>query len=97
MFDREKFAAVCRDSGLTKAEVGVILGVTRQTVYDWLKGGEPFQPFLQRLAVRACDALLIAIKQGVLPLSRNLPRDERDKKVALMATKVQQLPPTQRL
>lgn len=88
MFDRTTFERVARETGLTKGEFATVLGVTRQTVYEWLGGGEPHQDYLLRLVNRATASLAIAVERRVLPLPRKMQRPERAKKIALMADKL---------
>lgn len=89
MFDRAKFQSVVKDSGLSKREIATVLGVSHATVYGWLENREPGQEHVLRVVNKAVDALRAAIVRGVLPLSRGLPKEERVRKVAIMANAVQ--------
>lgn len=89
MFDREKFRQVARDSGLSKRELATVFGVSHMTIYGWLEEREPGQEHVRRFVASATEALLAAIKRGVLPISRALPRDRRANLVKIMAETVQ--------
>jgi len=92
MFDRSKFKKVLSVTGLTKVESARVLGISRATLYYWLKDGTPHERFLLPTIDKACDALLLAVGKKLLPLPLSLSKEERAQKVARMAEKLHSLP-----
>lgn len=94
MFDPMAFKQVVLDSRLTKGEIATLYGVSRQTVYDWLKGGvpRPGSP-MDRMVGPITSALRNAILRKLLPLPASTP-DVRRRKVASMAKTLQNLKPS---
>ena len=75
MFNRENFAKVFDDSGLTKAELGDIYGVSRQTIYAWYSGNSaPLQRTVVAREQLYTRALLGALDKRLLPLPKNPPQ-----------------------
>lgn len=69
MFDHTKFRRVFEASGLRKAELAKLYGVSRQTIYDWYTGASaPAQKALVEREVLYTKGLLAAVDRGVLPL-----------------------------
>lgn len=81
MFNRTDFGEVCTGSGFTKRELGIIYGVSRQTIYDWLRGSEPSQLALVERAKVATQAIVNAIRAKVLPLPSTLGEDSRKRRI----------------
>jgi DNA-binding XRE family transcriptional regulator len=79
MFNRESFARVFDDSGLTKTEIADIYGVSRQTVYAWYSGDSaPLQRTVVAREQLYTRALITALDKRLLPLPRNpVQRKER--------------------
>lgn len=72
MFNRENFARVFDDSGLTKTEIADIYGVSRQTVYAWYSGSSaPLQRTVVAKEQLYTRALITALDKRLLPLPRN--------------------------
>lgn len=86
-FDRQGFEKVVAGSGLTKSELAKIYGTTRQTVYNWIGGGEPTNGTLLRTYNNVTTGLLRAIAKKLLPYSINVSKDERSQRITTM-TKV---------
>lgn len=84
MFKRTSFAEVFEHSGLTKAELASLYGVSRQTIYDWYTGASsPSQCALVAREELYTRGLLAAIKQGVLPIRE--VKDARVRKARVLA------------
>lgn len=69
MFNHTKFTTVFERSGLTKAELATLYGVSRQTIYDWYTGASA--PAQKALVIREelyTSGLASAIDRGVLPV-----------------------------
>lgn len=91
------FAQVFTNSGLSGPELGVIYGVSRQTIYMWRDGHTPHekQPHSrgsilyppQRFA-RITNALLVSIDKQLLPMGA-MGKAARKERVAKMAAKLQ--------
>ena len=72
MFNREAFARVFDDSGLTKTELADIYGVSRQTIYAWYSGtSAPLQRTVVLREQLYTRGLLGAMDKRLLPLSKN--------------------------
>ena len=84
MFDRANFDCVVRDSGFSKGELGVLYGVSRQTIYNWIEGGGPTQPFVVRHAEVTTAGVLRALAVGVLPLPPAISKKQRVKRLNAM-------------
>jgi hypothetical protein len=76
MFDRKKFCKVMDDSGLSKRELTLLYGVTRQTLYMW-RESPPHQHTLADRAEKYTDALSAAISKGVLPFPASVTPERR--------------------
>lgn len=86
MFNQSNYAKVFDRSGLTKAELASLYGVSRQTVYDWYTGASvPTQKALAQREEVYTKGLLAAIKQGVLPVRGVTDNAIRKSRVASMA------------
>lgn len=84
MFDQKKFSKVFKDSGLTKAELASLYGVSRQTIYDWHTGASA--PSQKALVVREdmyTKGLLAAIERGVLPVKAKEPKQRKERVLAM--------------
>lgn len=70
MFNPADFRRVARDSGLTKAELAHLYGVSRPTVYGWLGEAPPREgSILARQAEVITAALITSIERKILPLA----------------------------
>lgn len=67
-------------SGMTKAEFAKLMRVSRVTVYKWAKGSNVRKSIEPRLK-RALSLIGKAVKGGMLPLSDDVPREERLMKI----------------
>lgn len=88
MFNRDGFLSVLTDSGLSKGEVGILYGVSRQTIYNWIDGGEPTQSFIVTHAAATTKGVKSAINAHLLPFPALLTIAQRRKRLNAM---VQQL------
>lgn len=88
MFDREGLLYVLQNSGLSKGEVGVLYGVSRQTIYNWIDGGVPTQSFIVTHAAATTKGIKSAITAHLLPFPATLTVAQRRKRLNAM---VQQL------
>lgn len=84
VFDRAGFKQVVDKSGLNKTELATVYGTTRQTIYNWLAGGEPNNEVLIRTFNRVTTGILKAFAKKLLPFGVGLSREERSKRVATM-------------
>ena len=92
--DLEGFRRVAKDAGLTKVELALIYGVSRQTLHYWLHEGPPRAgTYLWRMAKVITAALIIALDKGLLPLSGSLSKEKRAARVASIAKTSQSLKP----
>lgn len=87
------FARVLEDSGLTKIELALIYGVSRQTIHGWAFIGPPRAgSLLARQAEVITEALSHAINKQLLPFEA-MDKDARRARTEKMAAKVQGLKP----
>ena len=87
------FQQVLSTAGLTKAELGVLYGVTRQTIRHWVHGKLPWpRSHVGRMAETVTEALLHMIARGHLPL-RAMKADVRKRLVKELAARLQDLKP----
>ena len=92
MFSREAFARVVKQAGLTKYELAALYGVSRQSIYDWLKGDMPKAGgLLSRMADALPVVLLAAVTKRALPMP---PVDKavRKARIARMQARLEKLP-----
>lgn len=60
---------VVEQSGLTRVELSLVYGVTRQTLHYWITKGPPRAgTYTARMAEVITGALVASIDRGVLPL-----------------------------
>lgn len=86
MFNRNDFKKVFEGSGLTKAELASLYGVSRQTCYDWYKGdGTPTQRTLVAREQLYTKGLLAALNRGVLPIANVKDPKIRKERILAMA------------
>jgi DNA-binding XRE family transcriptional regulator len=83
-FDRETFNKVVAQSRLTKQELAKLYRTTRQTIYNWMNGGEPSNVLLLEVYNKISTGLLKAITKRLLPFDINLSKEERNKRVDVM-------------
>lgn len=83
-FDREAFNQVVERSGLTKPELALLYDTTRQTIYNWIDGGESSNRMLVRFYNKVSIGLVKAINRKVLPYSVNTSKEERKVRVETM-------------
>ena len=89
------FKRVLAQSGLAKGELGILFGVSRQTIHTWAKGGGPQgrpDDYTTRMAASITAALCAAIDKRMLPLSA-MDRERRVARVQSMARTLQALKP----
>jgi len=93
----EAFKRVFDKSGLTKAELGYIYQVSRQTIYDWVKAeSTPKQGGLAARFDVYTKALDAAISKRALPMPNNLTKEVRRQRLLTIATQLHGLAkPTQ--
>lgn len=93
------FRRVFEKSGLTKSELAYIYQVSRQTIYDWMKGdSEPKQGGIGLRFRVYTEALDTAVDKGVLPMPNNLTKEVRRRRLLTIATQLHGLAkPTQPL
>jgi predicted DNA-binding protein YlxM (UPF0122 family) len=84
MFDRDGFLSVLEDSGLSKGEVAILYGVSRQTIYNWIDGGEPTQSFIVRYAAATTKGIKSACRANLLPFPAVLTPFQRKKRLNAM-------------
>jgi DNA-binding XRE family transcriptional regulator len=85
MTDRVTFETLERDRfylGLSRRDMAEILGVTRQTYYNWSKGGVIKQ--LHRVAARVEHVVDLAILYEIANEAPKLP-NSKDRKLWLLA------------
>lgn len=83
-FDREAFMQVVERSRLTKPELAVLYDTTRQTIYNWMGGGEPTNRLLVHFYNNISAGLVRAMSRKLLPYSVNLSKEERKQRVDAM-------------
>jgi transposase-like protein len=90
MFDTTKFRKVMDESGLTKAELAKLYGVSRQSLYAW-RDTAPRQHTLAERAEKYTAGLLAGMARGLLPFSAGLTVQKRAALLASMAKHLHQL------
>lgn len=70
-----------KTAGLTQAEVGGVLGVSRMTLYNWRKKGVEVSVHLAEKVARFNDLLEKLLERGSLPLKPDLDKDARKAKI----------------
>ena len=90
------FQRVLDAAGLTKIELAVLYGVSRQTVHTWASGGKP-RPgsYTARMAEVITRALIQALDRKLLPLGA-MDKPAREARVKKMSLTLQQLKPAAR-
>lgn len=83
-FDRAAFEQVIERSGLTKSELALLYDTTRQTIYNWINGGEPSNRLLVRFYNKVSTGLGKAIVRKLLPYNVNISKEERKQRVGAM-------------
>lgn len=87
------FALVVTGAGLSAIELAQLYGVSRQTIYAWMKGTPPREgSLLARLAEAITAALLRSIERKVLPFAA-VSREIRAARIVRMAKVLQSLKP----
>lgn len=92
MFSHAAFQRVVQQSGLSKYELALLYGVSRQSIYDWLGGQVPKAGgLLSRMADAITTVLSAAITKRTLPMP---PVDKRVRKerIARMRVRLEKLP-----
>ena len=83
-FDREAFKQVVERSGLTKPELATLYDTTRQTIYNWIDGGEPTNRMLVHFYNRVSTGLVKATARKLLPYHVNVTKEERKHRIDSM-------------
>lgn len=92
MFSTDDFKRVSDDSGLTKAELAGVYGVSRQTIYSWLNGPGPRPDSIVARSASATTRMLSAmLTRKLLPLKVNA--DERKRRLGKITTNATTLRP----
>ena len=87
------FQRVLEGAGLTKVELALLYGVSRQTIHTWAEGGRPrVGSYTERMASVITAALVRAIDKRVLPLG-GIDRPARMAHIASMSKSLQSLKP----
>ena len=87
------FARVLAESGLSKIDLSLLYGVSRQTIHSWSFIGPPrANSLLARQAEVITQALLVAIERGLLPLEA-MDKAVRRERINKMASRLQGLKP----
>jgi hypothetical protein len=87
------FDRVLRESGLTKIELAILYGVSRQTIHGWAFIGPPrANSLLARQAEVITNALNNAISKRLLPFEA-MDKERRRDRIEKMAQKLQGLKP----
>ena len=87
------FDRILNESGLTKIELAVLYGVSRQTIHGWAFIGPPrANSLLARQAETITYALNNAITKRLLPFEP-MTKDARRARIDKMAQKLQGLKP----
>jgi len=81
---------VIRMSDLTRREIAIIFGVSRQSIYKWLDGRDPHRTQVAAVAAKALPALRSALARKILPFPK-LDREVRVKRVRDMAAVIAKL------
>ena len=76
MFDYE----LVREAGVKPRHINRILGVSRVTASNWLRGVTKPHPLVKTQAAQLSQAVKLATEAGELPVSDQLPPDERSVK-----------------
>lgn len=84
------FRKVMLDSGLTKAELAKLYGVSRQTLYTW-RDTPPKQQTLAERAAAYTSGLIAAINRNLLPFPASTSREQRDERLLKMAQALHKL------
>ena len=93
MLAESDFRRVLAESQLTKSELALLYGVTRQALHYWAKTSLPTgHGIIARMVEVVTRALCNAIDRGILPLAA-MSRPERRAKIAHMAKTLQNLKP----
>ena len=89
------FDQLCSQTGLTRGEMAQLFGVSRQTVYNWMKNGPSHYRNLNALVQYGVQALQLAVEAKILPFDRSLDKRERSRRVAVMQEKLKSTATTQ--
>ena len=90
-FDSGGFARVVESSGFTKRELAYIYGVSRQTIYDWLREhSAPSQLALSTRAAKTTEVLLLATSgpKPSLPFRKDIRPEERKRRISVITTRI---------
>lgn len=90
MFNCTQFRKVMDKSGLTKAELARLFGVSRQTLYTWRERA-PHQKTLTERAEKYTAGLTAAMDRNLLPFPDSVVEPARAAKIASMARTLHQL------
>ncbi len=85
VFDREGFNFLFSSHCcLNKLEVAWLCFVTRQTLHNWLNGGEPKNEFLLQRVNRVIAKAKEASMAGDLPISKRLKNEAREDRLRIV-------------
>ena len=90
------FKRILAESGLSKIELGILYGVSKQTIHFWINRGHTATPedsYVGRMAASITGALTIALDKKALPL-RAMDREARRARIKKMAAQLQGMKPT---
>lgn len=89
-FNTPQFKRVMDDSGLTKAEMSKLYGVSRQTLYTW-RTDPPKQRVIAERAEVYTTGLIAAMDKNLLPFPASLTREQRGERLVKMAQALHRL------
>jgi hypothetical protein len=89
-FDCKKFKRVMDSSGLTKAELAKLFGVSRQALYLWCDRA-PGQKTLAERAEKYTDGIIAAMSRGLLPFAATVSPERRTEFLLTMAKRLHTL------
>jgi len=82
---QERLSLLRRRSGLTSVELAAIYCVTRMTIFNWsTPGRRKPRGLLGPRAEQVTTGLLTALQRGLLPLSKDLSKEQRSTRVKKM-------------
>lgn len=89
--DSAQFKRVYKRTMLSKAELALLYGVTRQTIYNWINGGEPTQGFVLKHAEEMTRILNAMLDKQLLPFSKALTKERRIERLKKVLTQVHRI------
>ena len=80
------FTRAVESTGLPKASLALLYGVTRPTIYAWLGEGEPKNAVVSAYADKVSAALVAAVERRILPFPSSMSARQRHEHVQRMHT-----------